>query len=182
MIAREMARIDAEARNPPGSRQLHHAVVMTRRSFAPGLPSVHPLAVVVVFAGNEAWGMRLDQTLFGRKPLVTGRYDRCAQARIRKVMPASGQLILGCGNELAEILIVNQTGSAAAVRHVCRADLRHRWAPFICSTALPQRLTLRRIPPHNPDQRCCLAPIGQRPENRWPGARSGGDARPRRGG
>src|SRR3954471_15852155 len=77
IIAGEVPGIDLEAGDDSGHPEADHAPVMARRSLAPALPAVHPLAVLVIFAGNEHGLGRFDQAgLVGEE--IVGRIDHLA--------------------------------------------------------------------------------------------------------
>ena len=71
-------------------------------ALAPALPAVHPFAVVVIFAGNEDRGGRIDHPLLGREEFV-GRMDRRgAQPRLGEIDPEArefGEGLRHCGHD-----------------------------------------------------------------------------------
>ncbi len=53
VVAGEVGRIHVEAVDRPRHRQRDHRVVVSAAAPAPGLPAIHPLAVIVILVGDE---------------------------------------------------------------------------------------------------------------------------------
>src|SRR5439155_10492413 len=76
-----MARIDVDTADAAIGTQSHDAVIVAAVATTPRLPAVHPLAMVVVFVGNED-GRRIgDHALLRRKELVACRDRSGAEPR-----------------------------------------------------------------------------------------------------
>ena len=61
IVAGEMTRVDLEAGDDAGNAEADHAPVVAGPALAAALPAVHPLAVLVVFTGDELGLPRRDQ-------------------------------------------------------------------------------------------------------------------------
>src|SRR5690349_10837788 len=69
-----MAGVDLEAGDQAGHAEPDHAPVVPGHALAAALPAVHPLAVLVIFAGDEDRLRRIDQPFLVGEEIV-GRMD-----------------------------------------------------------------------------------------------------------
>ena len=102
IVSGEMAGIDVHAFDHAGAAESQGAMVVARPTPAPALPSIHPLAVVVVFAGNEDGGRRIDHPLLGREEFVGGMDRHGAEARLGEIDPEArevGEVLGSCGHD-----------------------------------------------------------------------------------
>ncbi|VVE45006.1 hypothetical protein PSO31014_04331 [Pandoraea soli] len=84
-VAGEVAGVEVNAKQHARSRQLDHTPVVAVHTLATCLPTIHPLAVVVVFARDEDGRLWIEHALFGREELVAGLQRLRTQARISQV-------------------------------------------------------------------------------------------------
>jgi hypothetical protein len=88
-VAGEMARVDVDAADRARPRQLDDAEVVARRALAARFPAVHPLAVVVVLAGDELRRLRVEHALLRREEFVAREERFGAQPRICEIHVAA---------------------------------------------------------------------------------------------
>ena len=80
IVAREEGGIDVEALDPTGNRKFDDREIMAEHALAAGLPTIHPLAVIIIFVGDENRRLVLQHPLERRKELVRGVEPLCPEA------------------------------------------------------------------------------------------------------
>src|ERR1043165_4900626 len=76
IVAAKITRVDHYPANNTRQAQTNDAPIKTRRTPAPTLPPIHPLAAVRVLAFDKDRRTRLQQVLFRRKKIIIGDEHR----------------------------------------------------------------------------------------------------------
>ena len=92
-VAGEVARVDIESVDHTRGAQPKDDVVMSRFTFPPALPTIHPFAVIVVFVGNENRIGWIDEPGFIRKKIVGRKNDACAEPGLFKPRPLMKRIV-----------------------------------------------------------------------------------------
>ncbi len=91
-VAGEVAGIDVHALDHARPGQLDDAVVIAAVAAAARFPAVHPLAVVVVLAGNEDGRLGVEHAVLGREEFIGRERGHGAQAGVRQVRIAAREV------------------------------------------------------------------------------------------
>jgi hypothetical protein len=71
-IAGEMTGVNIEPDDRARQAELHHAVIVALGALAARFPAIHPLAVLVILAGNKDGRLGIQHPLLGREEIVGG--------------------------------------------------------------------------------------------------------------
>jgi hypothetical protein len=93
-VAGEVARIEIDAMDHTRPREAHHAEIVAGRALAARFPAVHPLAVVVVLAGNEDGRLGVQHPVLRREEIVAGLERLRTETRVGKIHVAPREI--GC--------------------------------------------------------------------------------------
>jgi hypothetical protein len=89
IVSGEMAGVDIDRAQPPPAAEPEDRQVVTGPTLAAALPTIHPLAVVVVLVGNEDRWARVDHALLRGEKIIAGIDHLSAQAGLCQVEPAT---------------------------------------------------------------------------------------------